>query len=67
MKIKELISELEKYPNQDADIIVQLMVVLKKSDKIIPTLTKVTGISVPLDPNDKTKIALNTEVIEEDI
>lgn len=67
MKVKELIKQLEEYPNQVADVIVSIMMVLKKSDTIIPTVAKITDISFPLDTNDRSVIALNTEVIEEDI
>ena len=67
MKVKELIKHLEEFPNKDADVSVSIMLALTKSDKVIPTMTKVKDIIVPLDRNDTSAIVLNTEIIEEDI
>lgn len=67
MKVKELIKHLEEFPNKDADVAVSIMMALTKSDKVIPTMTKVKDILVPLDRNDTSAFVLSTEIIEEDI
>jgi protein subunit release factor A len=67
MKVKELIKHLEEYPNKDADVSVMIIMALEKSNKVIPTMTTVKNILVPVDNNDTSHIVLSTETIKENI
>ena len=66
MKVRDLINELKKFPNQDAEVIVQHWMLATRSDKVIFNLTKATGIAKKADGSDDS-IFIETERAEEDI
>jgi hypothetical protein len=66
MKVKELIAELEKIPNKEAEVNIHHWVLAKKSDKVILNSSKTTGVLVPLDGSFES-VTIETEKIEEDI
>lgn len=66
MKVKELIQKLQSLPNQEAEVIVQHWVLLKKSDKVVVNMSKPTKILVPADGSNHT-VMIDTEKIEEDL
>lgn len=66
MKIKELIEQLQKVSNQEAEVFVNHWLIATKSDKVIVSLSKVQDVVFPVDGKFNT-ITINTEKVEEDI
>lgn len=66
MKVKELIEQLQKVSNQEAEVLVNHWVVATKSEKVLVNLSKVQDVVFPVDGEFNT-ITLNTEKVEEEI
>lgn len=66
MKVKELIEQLQKVANQEAEVLVNHWVIATKSDKMLVNLSKVQDVVFPVDGKFDT-ITINTEKVEEDI
>ncbi|ASA20935.1 hypothetical protein B9T62_09150 [Paenibacillus donghaensis] len=66
MKVSELIEKLQEIPNKDAEVNVHHWLLATKTDKVILSWSKVTGILVPLD-GEYNQITIETDKVEEDI
>lgn len=66
MKIRELIKELQKFPNQDAEVRVNHWLLLTKSDKVVLNWSKPTELLRQAD-GSLDFIVINTEQVSEDI
>lgn len=66
MKVYELIEELKKIPNQNAEVKVQHWLLAKKSDKVIINITSAKEILRRLDGNVD-EVVIDTEQFKENI
>ena len=66
MKVRDLIAELEKLPNKDAEVLVQHWMLATRTDKVILNYTKVKGILRKVD-GSVDSVLIDSGKIEEDI
>jgi hypothetical protein len=66
LKVHELISQLQRVSNQDADVYVDHIFGLTKSDKVLINMSKATMVLVPA-VGAVDKITISTEPFEEEL
>lgn len=67
MKVSDLIEKLERIPNKNAEVRVQHVVLLEKSDKVVFNWSKVDDILVPVDGSYDVITLSSEKVVEESL